>query len=110
MQENLNSGTYEIIQNRLNEQKIELINRIDSLNQDRKKVFGGVQIILFGDLLQLAPVVSSTEESSVKEVYADGSYFFNANVFNKAEFQTNELTKIFRQSDEEFINLLNKFN
>jgi hypothetical protein len=78
-------------------------------NRGSKKVFGGVQIILFGDLLQLAPVVSSTEEASVKEVYADGSYFFNANVFNKAEFQTNELTKIFRQSDEEFINLLNKF-
>jgi hypothetical protein len=78
-------------------------------NRGSKKVFGGVQIILFGDLLQLAPVVSSTEEGSVKEVYTDGSYFFNANVFNKAEFQTKELTKIFRQSDEEFINLLNKF-
>jgi hypothetical protein len=78
-------------------------------NRGSKKVFGGVQIILFGDLLQLAPVVSSTEEGSVNEVYADGSYFFNANAFKKAEFQTKELTKIFRQSDEEFINLLNKF-
>lgn len=78
-------------------------------NRSSKKVFGGVQIILFGDLLQLAPIVSSAEEDSVKEVYSDGSYFFNADVFNNAEFKTSELTKIFRQSDEEFINLLNKF-
>ena len=44
--EKLNTGTYEIIQNRLNEQKEDLIQRIQSLNEDRKKVFGGVDISL----------------------------------------------------------------
>ena len=47
--EKLNTGTYEIIQSRLNEQKEDLIQRIQSLNDDRKKVFGGVDFSLIAN-------------------------------------------------------------
>ena len=45
----------------------------------------------------------------VEKFYPEGEYFFNAKCFNSGKFVTKELTKIFRQSDENFINLLNKF-
>ena len=79
------------------------------INRKNKKPFGGVQIILFGDLLQLSPVVSSSEKEVIEKFYPEGEYFFNAKCFNSGKFVTKELTKIFRQSDENFINLLNKF-
>ena len=79
------------------------------INRKNKKPFGGVQIILFGDLLQLSPVVSSAEKEVIEKFYPEGEYFFNAKCFNSGKFVTKELTKIFRQSDENFINLLNKF-
>ena len=78
-------------------------------NRKNKKPFGGVQIILFGDLLQIAPIVTRSDREIIDQIYPQGSFFFNSNVFKKANFETHELTKIFRQSDESFINLLNKF-
>ena len=91
----------------------DLMDAIDeSLRKNRgiNKVFGGVQIVMFGDLLQLSPVVNeNTEGSAVESIYPDGSYFFHSKVFHKAHFKINELTKIFRQTDKSFIDLLNKF-
>jgi hypothetical protein len=78
-------------------------------NRKNKKPFGGVQIILFGDLLQIAPIVTRSDREIIDQIYPQGSFFFNSKVFKKANFETHELTKIFRQSDESFINLLNKF-
>ena len=78
-------------------------------NRKNKKPFGGVQIILFGDLLQIAPIVTRSDREIIDQIYPQGSFFFNSKVFKKANFETCELTKIFRQSDESFINLLNKF-
>ena len=78
-------------------------------NRKNKKPFGGVQIILFGDLLQLSPVVSSAEKEVVERFYPKGEYFFNASCFDSGKFITKELSKIFRQTDKNFINLLNKF-
>ena len=78
-------------------------------NRRNKKPFGGVQIILFGDLLQLSPVVSSAEKEVVEKFYPKGAYFFNARCFHSGKFVTKELSKIFRQTDVNFINLLNKF-
>lgn len=78
-------------------------------NRKNKKPFGGVQIILFGDLLQIAPIVTKSDREIIDQIYPQGSFFFNSKVFKKANFETCELTKIFRQSDESFINLLNKF-
>lgn len=71
-----------------------------------KKPFGGVQMVFIGDLYQLPPVVKSQERELFKEYYK-GSYFFNAKVFQQIDMEFVELEKIYRQKDDEFINILN---
>lgn len=69
--------------------------------------FGGVQVVMFGDLYQLPPVVNDPE---LHKYFADnnnGYYFFNAHVWERAQFDIYELTNIFRQKDEAFISILN---
>ena len=70
--------------------------------------FGGVQVIMFGDLYQLPPVVTSSEDRDyLRETYG-GVYFFNAPVFKEIQLKKINLTKIFRQkNDKTFVNLLN---
>ncbi len=77
-------------------------------NRGNKKPFGGVQIILFGDLLQLPPVVSSIDEEVMEKFYPKGEFFFNSKSFPLGEFVIHELSKIFRQKEKNFIDLLNK--
>ena len=87
-----------------------LFDAIDlSLKKNRKndKPFGGVQIVLFGDLMQINPIVTSDEEEIMKKFYSS-EWFFDSNSYSKKLFKQIELTKIFRQSDNKFINLLNK--
>ncbi|HRH23536.1 MAG TPA: AAA family ATPase [Candidatus Magasanikbacteria bacterium] len=85
--------------------------------KDKRKPFGGVQMILIGDLYQLPPVVTRGEQQFFSERY-DSSYFFAAHVCggNKQkkmleeeifELEIIELEKMYRQTDEEFISLLN---
>lgn len=75
-------------------------------NRDNKLPFGGVQMIFFGDLFQLPPIVSSPfEKSYFKEVYAS-PYFFSAKVMSGLDFKVCELHQIFRQSEMRFIRLL----
>tara|TARA_Y100000816_G_C26080530_1_gene569444 strand:- start:120 stop:1721 length:1602 start_codon:yes stop_codon:yes gene_type:complete len=91
--------------------RADMLDAIDlSLKKNRKNIkpFGGVQIILIGDLFQLPPVVSSDAKNSMEQLYPDGAYFFNSNIFNDGSIKIYELTKIFRQREENFINLLNK--
>lgn len=68
--------------------------------------FGGVQIIMFGDLYQLPPVIKS-EESVIMRMSYSGNYFFYAHVWKKIGFHIVELNHIFRQSDPHFISILN---
>ena len=49
------------------------------LNRGNKLVFGGVQLILIGDLFQLPPVVTDDELEIMEKLYPNGQYFFNAN-------------------------------
>ncbi|SVB73591.1 uncharacterized protein METZ01_LOCUS226445, partial [marine metagenome] len=81
-----------------------------SLKKNRKnnKPFGGVQIILFGDVMQIDPIVSSAEEEVMEKFYPNGRFFFNSNIYKEGNFKQIELTKIFRQSDKSFVSLLNK--
>ena len=91
--------------------RADMLDAIDlSLKKNRKNIkpFGGVQIILIGDLFQLPPVVSSDAKNVMEQLYPDGAYFFNSNIFNDGYIKIYELTKIFRQREENFINLLNK--
>lgn len=68
--------------------------------------FGGVQMIFFGDLFQLPPVVGRNEEEIFKTHYAT-PYFFSAKVFESLDFKIMSLQKIYRQKDEHFVRLLN---
>lgn len=68
--------------------------------------FGGVQVVMFGDLYQLPPVVKSEDMDILKRAYTD-FYFFNAVVWQKCGFHVVELTRIFRQTDTRFVDLLN---
>ena len=69
--------------------------------------FGGVQLLLIGDLQQLPPVLKSQEEVLLRDFYPT-SYFFESLALKNAGFSTVELTKIYRQSDSVFVELLNK--
>jgi len=76
-------------------------------NRNNNKPFGGVQIILFGDVMQIDPIVGADDEV-MEKFYPDGPFFFNSNSFSKDDIKQLELTKIFRQSDKTFVDLLNK--
>lgn len=69
--------------------------------------FGGVQMIMFGDLYQLPPVVSDGQLHRYFNHTYGGIYFFNAPVFEKTDLKIYELGKIFRQKDPEFREVLN---
>lgn len=69
--------------------------------------FGGVQIVLVGDLYQLAPVVASGEEEYFRTTY-DSPFFFSADSFLREDFAVVNLTRVFRQQgDPRMIELLN---
>ena len=73
----------------------------------RNKPFGGVQLLMIGDLHQLAPVIKDDEWNLIKDHYAS-IYFFESIALKRSQLMTIELTKIYRQEDEIFIRLLNK--
>lgn len=68
--------------------------------------FGGVQVLMIGDLYQLPPVVRRDEENLVRSYYPS-AWFFEANSLKQEKFTYIELDKIFRQHDDKFIRLLN---
>lgn len=87
----------------------DLLDAIDYMMQTvRKKssAFGGVQVLFIGDLLQLPPVVRD-EEWRILRKYYKGKFFFHSNVIQQNPPLYIELSKIFRQSDDQFISILN---
>jgi HRDC domain./PIF1 helicase./Helicase. len=71
------------------------------------KAFGGVQLLMIGDVHQLAPVAKQ-EEWKLLSLYYDSVYFFSSLVLKKTPFVCVELEHIYRQHDLDFIDLLNK--
>lgn len=69
--------------------------------------FGGVQLLLIGDLRQLAPVAIEREWELLRDYYAS-PYFFESNALLEAGFAMIELTKVYRQSDSSFVDILNR--
>lgn len=69
--------------------------------------FGGVQMILIGDPFQLSPIVSREEYQLIYSDY-QSPYFFSSNVFEQAMFSHIELKKAYRQSDDHFLEILNR--
>lgn len=72
----------------------------------KEEPFGGVQLILIGDLLQLPPVVTRSQEQIFKDFY-QSPWFFDAKVFSQTEWEFLELETIYRQKEDRFIRLLN---
>lgn len=75
--------------------------------KDHTKPFGGVQLLLIGDMQQLAPVAKDEEWNLLKEHYPS-TFFFDSKALSESNFFCIELTHVYRQSDSVFINLLNK--
>lgn len=90
--------------------RADLLDMIDlRLKQVRRKqhlLFGGVQVLFIGDLLQLPPVVRSEERALVSRFY-EGPFFFHAQCLKEEKPVYVELDKIYRQKDERFVALLN---
>lgn len=89
--------------------RADLLDAIDERFREAMKSdepFGGKQVIMFGDVYQLPPVV---EEGLIKyfEHVHGGFYFFNALVWKKVDFKIFELTQVFRQKDPVFKDILN---
>lgn len=84
---------------------LDAIDKSLKLNRASKRPFGGVRMILSGDLHQLPPVVSGEEGAILKERFG-GAYFFNAGAFKNAEFALLALKHVFRQEDPRFLALL----
>lgn len=75
--------------------------------KDHNKPFGGVQLLLIGDLQQLAPVAKDDEWNLLKEHYLS-TFFFDSKALSESNYFCIELTKVYRQNDTTFISLLNK--
>ncbi len=89
--------------------RADLLDAIDDVlrrYQDRSKPFGGVQLLLIGDLQQLAPVATESEWSLLREFYTT-PYFFSSLALQQTDFVYIELQHIYRQQDTTFVNLLN---
>lgn len=90
--------------------RADLLDAIDSVlrqYRDRTRPFGGVQMLLIGDMQQLAPVAREDEWNLLRNYYAT-PYFFSSKALQETDFVTVELQHVYRQSDEKFLDILNK--
>jgi hypothetical protein len=117
------------MQRRFNKEKINIIKSLDLLVIDEISMvradlldgvdlvlrryrrsdlpFGGVQLLMIGDLHQLSPVVKEDEWQILRDYY-ESIYFFSSNALRQTELISIELKHIYRQSDPRFIGLLNR--
>ncbi|NQX85263.1 MAG: helix-turn-helix domain-containing protein [Flavobacteriaceae bacterium] len=75
--------------------------------KDRSKVFGGVQVLMIGDLQQLAPVIRPDEWQLLKDHY-ESAFFFSSKAYQQSQAVNIELKHIYRQENETFISVLNE--
>lgn len=90
--------------------RADLLDAIDATLRRYKskfRPFGGVQVILIGDVQQLPPVTKNDEWQVLSPFYST-PYFFSSRVYNEANFVSIELRKIYRQENEDFLNILEK--
>lgn len=96
--------------------RADLLDCIDVFLQQSRKMrvsFGGVRVVMVGDLHQLPPVVTPSEKEALLSLY-QSPYFFSSHVFQKLssglykQIILLELKKIYRQSDTRFVEILNR--
>ena len=71
------------------------------------KPFGGVQLVMFGDLYQLPPIVTGAEREFFEDHYGS-EFFFDSHAFRQVDYETVELTKVYRQKDRDFVEILDR--
>lgn len=89
--------------------RVDVFNQIDKILKNANnniKPFGGKQVILLGDLFQLPPVANREESEFFTDKYG-GIFFFNAPAYKDGNFEFRKITEVFRQTNKEFINILN---
>lgn len=90
--------------------RADLLDSVDAMLRrfrDRSKPFGGVQLLMIGDLQQLSPVVKDDDWKMLSKYY-DTPYFFSSRALKQTQYCTIELKKVYRQSDGSFLELLNR--
>lgn len=86
---------------------LDAIDRVMRRFKNDQKPFGGAQLLMIGDLQQLAPVVKRDEWELLKPSYKT-AFFFSSKVLQQTSYVSIELTQVFRQQDDRFISILNK--
>lgn len=90
--------------------RCDVMDMIDALLQSVRKnsnPFGGVQLLIIGDLFQLPPVTKREDWSFLSKAYRS-PYFFDSLVIRNHPVLQIELTTVFRQTEQKFINILNE--
>lgn len=90
--------------------RADLLDAIDTvlrhIRRRKNDAFGGVQVLFIGDMLQLPPIVKDDEWNYLRNFYKS-MYFFDALAFSQQKPIVIELQKIYRQTDQDFVNILN---
>ena len=90
--------------------RADLLDAIDSVLRrfrDHYQPFGGVQLLMIGDLQQLTPVTTPEDERMLKPYY-DTPYFFGSKALQQTDYVTIQLEHVYRQQDTSFIEILNQ--
>lgn len=87
---------------------LDAMDRFLRINREVNRPFGGVQVVFFGDLFQLPPVVSSEVEQHLFQQFYESPYFFSAQVLQSGQFDMAmvELKQVYRQENRRFLRLL----
>lgn len=89
--------------------RADLLDAVDTVlrrQRDPLRPFGGVQLLMIGDLQQLAPVVKDNEAAALRNLY-DTPYFFSSRALRQLPYNVISLEHTYRQQDPEFLRLLN---
>lgn len=89
--------------------RADIIDAVDRIlrvySRNLREPFGGKQILLVGDVFQLEPVIKGDEREILNRFYPT-PYFFSARVFSQIDLVSIELQKVYRQTDQVFVNVL----
>ena len=89
--------------------RADLLDAVDAVMRRYRRSsrpFGGVQLLMIGDVQQLAPVVTEEERPYMERVYPS-PFFFHSKALQRLQYVTVQLTTIYRQQDAQFVALLN---
>lgn len=92
--------------------RCDILDEIDAIlkrfrRNGRNKAFGGVQVMMIGDLNQLPPIANEEEEKELAKYY-NNLYFFSSRVLLQSSYETIPLKHIYRQQDPTFVGILNE--